>query len=290
MRKTIYVKKASGEMEKFSREKIIRTLVRAGSTRENADQIVRGIEKQLYNGITTREIYKAAMGRLKKSDPVVASKYSLKDAIMRIGPSGYPFEKLFTEILKEYGYSARTHVFVQGHCTKHEIDIIAAKPISANPVLKQPPLRHYMIENKYHNAPGVFTGLKEVMYTYARFLDLQEGWKDGLCQKFDEPWLVTNTKFSGDAIEYSNCRRIRLTGWRYPSDNSLETLIEEKKLYPITVLTNLDRITQDKLAKAGIMLCKTLVKTNITKIKEKSGVPLNKLSKLREESEKLCTY
>jgi len=290
MRKTIYIKKASGEVEKFSREKLARTLIRAGASREAAESIINTVEKTLYSGITTREIYRTAMSKLKKTDPVVASKYSLKEAIMRIGPAGYPFEKLFTEILKEYGYSARTHVFVQGHCVKHEIDIIAAKPIKANPMLKQPPLRHFMIENKYHNAPGVFTGLKEVMYTYARFLDIQEGWKEGLCQKFDEPWLVTNTKFSGDAIEYANCRRIKLTGWRYPSDNSLETLIEEKKLYPITVLTSLDRDTQNKLANAGIMLCKTLVKTNIAKLKEKSGVPLNKLSKLREETERLFTY
>ena len=64
---------------------------------------------------------------------------------------------------------------LRGHCVSHEIDIVASKQE-----------KQYMIECKYHNMPGIYTCLKEVLYTYARFLDLVEGSQNKTCQKFDQ--------------------------------------------------------------------------------------------------------
>lgn len=40
-------------------------------------------------------------------------------------------------------------------------------------LLQGTPSGRYMIECKFHNVP-IYTGLKEVMYTYARFLDVKD--------------------------------------------------------------------------------------------------------------------
>ena len=58
---------------------------------------------------------------------------------------------------------------MKGKCASHEIDVIADKGDSLR----------YMIECKYHNSQGIYTGLKEALYTHARFLDLNNGYKLG---------------------------------------------------------------------------------------------------------------
>ena len=285
----MYVIKASGEREKFMPNKLKRTCLRAGAPPDLANKIVREVSKRAYDGITTKEILKMTLFMLHKDQPDVAAKYDLKGALMRLGPAGFAFEKLFAEILKEYGYETRVHQYIQGECVRHEIDIVAVKPIKSIPELPQPHLKYYQIENKYHNAPGIFTGVKDVLYTYARFLDLQGGFKKGLCQRFDQCWLACNTKFSTDAIEYANCKGMKLTGWRFPTDASLETMIEEKKLYPITVLRSLDKDSQTKMASAGLMLCKDLIKRDFDKLVEMTKISPKKMRTMIDEIEKIIT-
>lgn len=280
MGKTILVLKASGGTEKFDRNKIKKTCVYAGAPEDLAEKVTKEVTKHVYDGISTKEILKLTVKLLEKELPHVAAKYDLKGAIMRLGPEGYPFERFFAEVLKEYGYSARGHQYVQGLCVKHEIDIVAAKPQKEYPELGQPPLKYYMIENKFHNSPGIYTGLKESLYTFARFLDLEDGYKKGLCQKFDQAWLVCNTKFSADAIQYAICKNLKLTGWRYPLGASLETMIEEKDLYPITVVKGLDKDSQKKMFDAGLLLCKDLLKYDIDKLRERTRISSRVLTNL----------
>ncbi len=289
MPKIIFVTKASGQKERFRPNKLKRTCIHAGAPPDLADRVVKEVIEKAHDGISTRKILRMAMSMLRKEMPPIAAKYDLKGALMRLGPAGFAFEKLFAEILRGHGYEAKVHQFVRGRCVKHEIDIVAAKPIKSNPELPRPTLKYYQVENKYHNSPGVFTGLKEALYTYARFLDLQEGFKKGLCQKFDQCWLVCNTKFSTDAIEYANCRGIKLTGWRYPSGGSLEFLIESKKLYPITVLRNLDRESQRKMADAGLLLCKDLIMKDEKKLGQMTRINSKKLKTLINEAERILS-
>ncbi|MBR9682046.1 MAG: helix-hairpin-helix domain-containing protein, partial [Candidatus Aenigmarchaeota archaeon] len=175
---------------------------------------------------------------------------------------------------------------VQGACVRHEIDVTAKKEVRAEAYVKK--LRTYMIELKFHHAPGIYTGLKETLYTYARFLDLKEGFKKGLCEKFDQPWLVCNTKFSGDAIKYANCKNLRLIGWAYPTGDSLETMIDSKKLYPITAIRGLDRKTAKSLIDANIILCKDLIKMKIDTLQKKTGLSKIKLEQLVKKAVDLC--
>jgi Holliday junction resolvase len=273
----MYVIKASGETEKFDLEKIKRTCLRAGATKELAEKIAKEVKKRSYDGITTREILHITLTLLRREEPHIASRYDLKGSLLRLGPAGFAFENLVSEILKEYGYSTKLRVIVNGACVSHEIDVIAEKDN-----------KNYMIECKYHNFPGVYTGLKETLYTYARFLDLREGWEKGTCRKFEEPWLICNTKFSEDAIKYSKCKGINLIGWNYPSKNNLKELIERKRLYPITILRNLDKKTQIKLANLGLVLAIDLLRTNFKELVNITKISTKKLKVLINEAEKVC--
>lgn len=272
------VLKASGDTEEFDPGKIRRTCLRAGATIDLAERIAKEVEKRSYDGISTREVLHMIIRLLKKEKPYVAARYDLKSSIFRLGPSGFTFEHYISEILREYGYSTKNNLIVKGDSVTHEIDVIASKDE-----------KNYMIECKYHNLPGIYTGLKVALYTYARFLDLKDGWKQGSCQRFDQPWLVCNTKFSKDTIKYANNKNLKLIGWRYPKKFGLEKLIEKKKLYPITILRTMKRRSQKKLGDFGLILAKDLLRKDLKKLSDKTKIRLKNLEKFSREAEEICS-
>ena len=270
----VWVRKASGERAEFDPEKIKRTCLRAGATRKLAEEVAKEVGRKAYNGISTRKILRMTIRLLERKMPHVAAKYDLKGAIMRLGPAGFAFENLVAEVLSEYGYKTFPHTILQGACVDHEIDIIAEKGSKCA-----------MIESKYHNAPGIYTGIKDALYTYARFLDLREGAKIGRCRNFDDVWLVCNTKFSKDAIRYAACKKMKLIGWSWPRAASLQRMLDTKKMYPITTLRKLDRESMKKMSRARLMLCKDLVTMKIEDIRNLTGISNKKLMELRKEAE-----
>ena len=98
--KTVLITKASGERAAFSTEKLRQSLERAGADLAVTDRIVSEIEKQLFDGMSTKKIYNQAFSMLRKYSKPVAGRYKIKQAILELGPSGYPFEKFIGEILK----------------------------------------------------------------------------------------------------------------------------------------------------------------------------------------------
>ncbi len=219
----MYVVKASGEKDKFRPEKLIRSLVRAGASKELAVQITNEVKQDIWDGITTYEILELALEKLKeRKEKVLMLKYDLKRALMKLGPTGYPFERFIAILLNKYGYRTRNNVVLEGKCVRHEVDVIAEKD-----GIK------YMVECKYHNKRGIKTDLKVAMYTYARFLDLEK--------YFNGAWLICNTKCTAETIRYCKCMGVRNTSWAYPPGEwSLESMIEKKVLYPVTILSSLN--------------------------------------------------
>lgn len=279
------VTKASGEQEEFNPEKLKQTCLRAGAPEWLAEKVVKEAEKKIFEGIQTKQILKIALSILDREMPHVAAKYDLKGAIMRLGPAGYEFESLIGELLREYGYRTKVHNNVRGYCIEHEVDVVAERAAGGS-------METGMIECKYHNASGIFSGVKDVLYTYARFLDLQEGARlSGI--KFTDCWLVSNTKFSSDVVKYAGCKNIVLIGWKYPEKEngngipSLKKMLDEKKLYPITALRSIDKASQEKLAAAGLMFCKDLIRNKTEKL-EQLGLNRRKLKELTAEAERLC--
>ncbi len=282
---TIHVLKRDGRREEFKEEKIIRTCRRIGATEEVARKIANEVGNRVYDGITTDEILSIVADLLGRHEYSKGVRYNLKNSLLKLGPSGFRFEKFVARLLEEYGYATRTNVYVKGRCARHEIDVIAEKD------------KIYLIECKFHNLP-IYTGLKEVMYTYARFLDIDEyaesegekskhtnadtGSKTEVIE-FDRAWMFTNTKFSDEAKGYAECRGIRLTGWNYPEGEGIELMLEKKNLHPLSIL-RIDKTILDRLVNAGYVFCRDVVEVEAGEIKEKTGLNLSKIRMVRKEA------
>ena len=260
-----YVIKATGEKERFSANKIRKSIMGAGGSSGLADKIVGRIEKLNYGEISSVKILDTVLKSLKKNRGV-ADRYDLKRAIMQLGPSGFPFERFFAMVLKNYGYDdVKVGKVFKGRRVGHEIDISAKdRRIS------------YMVECKYHNKWGIHTKVKIPLYVYARFLDLKK--------YFDKPWIVTNTKCTPDALNYALSVRMKITTWNYPKGKSLRELIDKKKLYPISVLKGVSLKAKEKLFESDIFLVKSLVDLGVEELVRKTGFSKNYLRKIVEEA------
>jgi len=272
MNKPIYIIKATGEREEFDPQKLSNSLRRAGAKEAVADIIISKIEKELKDGTTTKEIYRHAFELLKtESRPEVTARYSLRNAIMDLGPTGFPFEQFVAEIFKAKGFETTTDFFAKGKCAEHEIDIVA---------WNQDKL--IFVEAKFHNEFGVKSDLKVALYVKARWEDLaEETFNFEKDRKLNEGWLVTNTKFSESAIKYANCRNMKLVGWNYPAEGNLQDLIEEANLHPITCLTSINPSDEKLLMEAGIVLCKQALDN--PDIVAQTGLSKEKIQKMMEE-------
>src|SRR5690625_541238 len=118
--KIVNIEKFNGDIEPFKVEKLKTSLRRSMATEEEIETIVSHIMPTLYNGITSKEIYNRAFSLLKKYNRTSASKYSLKRAIFDLGPTGYPFERLISALLRHKGFETKVGVVLQGECVSHE--------------------------------------------------------------------------------------------------------------------------------------------------------------------------
>lgn len=246
MQKQIYIIKATGEREEFNPQKLRESLARAGASVESSEKVISQIEDELKEGDTTKDIYRRAFLLLGKEEVPAAARYSLRRAVMELGPTGFPFEQFVAEIFRAKGFETTTDFIAQGECAVHEVDIVAWNPEKL-----------IMIEAKFHNELGIKSDLKVALYVKARWDDLMNSTFDfGKERKLDEGWLVTNTKFSESAINYAKCRNMKLVGWNYPEQGNLQDLIEEAHLHPITCLNSSTPSDERLLMQAGIVLCR----------------------------------
>ncbi len=239
----ILVTKANGEKEPFSEAKVQGSIERAGIAKEIREQVLSHIYEKLYDGIPTSKIYHHISEFLGKFNPRAKAKYSLKQAIMKLGPTGYPFEDFVAEILKTQGYQTQTRQILQGACITHEIDVVATKNSEK-----------IMVEAKFHNMPGIKTNVHVALYTKARFDDIATR------NNFTKAWIVTNTKVTTDAIAYAECQNITIIAWEYPQKGNLRDLIEQSGLAPITSITEFSPNDIQKLLENGIVLCRDICK------------------------------
>lgn len=238
------VLKATGEIEPFNEEKLRLSIQRAGIPKELVENIVIHVKSKLYQNIPTSEIFKHVTEFLgNSSHPFSKAKYSLKQAIMDLGPTGYPFEDYISEILKMEGYETQVRQILTGKCISHEIDLIVAKNNVSS-----------MVECKFHNMPGTRSQVHVSLYTKARFDDIKEK------HNLTDVWLVTNTKITQDALNYAICNNMKVISWDYPENGSFRDLIEKYKLHPITMLTNLTQNQKQLLAVNHVVLAKDVCK------------------------------
>jgi len=109
---------------------------------------------------------------------------------------------------------------------------------------------------------------------------------DGDTHEIHEPWVVTNTHFTSQAIQYGECMGMTLLGWRYPESGGIEKLIEEEGLHPITCLQSLGKKEVKALLDQHVLLCQDVM-TN-THILSTIGVSQKKQREIFNEIKTLC--
>jgi hypothetical protein len=248
--KIITIKKISGDLEPFSIQKLSRSLKNSGASDEEIEKIVDAVQPELYDGISSDLIYKKAFRILKKCNRICASKYSLKRAIFELGPTGYPFERLVSALLIQKGYKTKIGEILHGECVTHEIDVLAEKDGNT-----------YAIECKFHNNPTNVNNVKIPLYINSRFIDVQKVWNSsGKTTHLKQGWLITNTRFTKDALDYGKCVNLTLLSWDYPKNNGIKNNIDKYSLYPITTMTSLTKKEKIQLIEKDIILIKELSK------------------------------
>ena len=269
--------KASGDKVLFSEEKLRSSLKRSGADDKLINQILTLVKEELYDGITTREVYNRAYSFLRRNKPVFASKYKLKKAIYELGPTGFPFERFLSAVLIYTGYKTQVGKTIVGKCVSHEIDVIAEKNGSI-----------IVIECKFHGEQGRNCNVKIPLYIYSRYQDVKNAWQKTTSniKQPDECWVATNTRFTKDAILYGNCMGLYLLSWDYPKGNGLKDRIDRLGLYPITVSTLLTKREKQFLLSRDVVLCRQLLKDSF--YLDHLGVSDKRKSKILNEVGRLC--
>lgn len=271
------IQKSSGDQVFFEEEKLRRSLKHSGANDQVISQIINEVSDLLYEGITTREIHNMAFALLQKSSHATAARYKLKRAIYELGPTGFPFEKFIGEILKHEGFQVQINVLVEGLCVNHEIDAIAKKNES-----------YFLVECKFHSYHKRYCDVKVPLYILSRFNDIKQQWLKAPSgqTKFQEGWIFTNTRFTSDAIQFGNCSGLKLIGWNYPENDSLNKRIDTSGLHPITCLTTLTKREKESLLEKAVVLCKDI--HNNGELLYSIGISINRHKRILNEVSELC--
>ncbi|GAB4487151.1 MAG: hypothetical protein OHK006_15900 [Thermodesulfovibrionales bacterium] len=275
----ITITKSSGRQEAFEQRKLYASLIRSGAPADVALDIARKVEGKMPDQSSTREIYRFARRLLRQHNLASVMRYSLKKAIFSLGPSGYPFEKYIGRVLAAHGYATETGKVVKGFCVSHEVDVVARNGTE-----------HALIECKYHSEAGKATDVKVALYVHSRFLDIRKAFEADPRENgsVHQCWLVTNTRCTTDAIRYAECTGIRIVSWRYPQTGSLEKLIEEKRLYPVTILPSAKKSTVDSLFRHGFVLAQDIADMDQEGFRRTSGLERQISHALKQEADELC--
>ncbi|WP_299396912.1 ATP cone domain-containing protein [uncultured Gelidibacter sp.] len=268
--------KSSGERVKFSTNNLRASLAKSGADTATVTKIIAKVQDELYDGISTKEIYNRAFALLKKSGSHFASKYKLKKAIYELGPTGYPFERYISAILKYSGYDTQVSKIVQGHCVTHEIDVVALKNGKTT-----------FIECKFHSEEGRNCNVKIPLYIASRFIDIKTHWESKPHDTtLEAGWVVTNTRFTADALQYGNCTGLYLLSWDHPKEDGLRDRIDRLGLYPITASTLLTNREKQFLLSRDVVLCRDLLDDVF--FLDHLGISETRKSKIKNEIKLLC--
>jgi len=273
MPQSMLITKADGEQEPYDAVKLEHSLERAGASSTVRARIAARIARELKPGMRTEDIYRHAFDILRHEDLTpVAARYSIKRAIFALGPSGFPFEQFIAEVLRAHGWKTRTGVALTGRCAPHEVDVLAEKDGT-----------RVGIEAKFHNDAGGTTDIKDALYVKARYDDLRE--THDASSRVDEGWLMTNTRFTRNAIRYAQCSNLKLIGWDYPRTGNLLDMVEKARVHPLTCLTTLSEGEKRRLLENKIVLCKHVSAPHVL---EEFGVKPARIPQVLEEAQRLC--
>lgn len=272
------IKKASGELQPFSSSKLENSLRRAGAEDELIQEIVKDVQSWLTEGMTTRNIYARAFILLRRKKRSLAARYSLKSAIMQLGPTGFPFEQFIGQVFMQQGFDVLVGQEINGKCVTHEVDVIA----TANGTQR-------LVECKYYNSQDKFASVQVPLYIRSRVDDIIK-MRKSMPEFKDlsfEGWIVTNTRFTSDALSFGTCSGLNLLSWNHPPEKGLKDLIEQFSVFPITTLTLLTKAEKQILIDKDIVHCRQLLQH--PEILNSLDLKDDKRRKIMEEVSDLCS-
>lgn len=271
--------KHSGNIVDFSSLKLKKSLLNSGASALDADIILEAIEKEIHDGVSTKQIYKQAFALLKKARNSHAARYNIKEAIRLLGPAGFFFEKYIARLFEAENHEVKTNLTLYGKCISHEIDILAKK----DGVIA-------MIECKFHMGKDASSDVKVPMYILSRFNDLKDK-NHSVFNSHDmisKCWIVTNNRFTSDAIEFARCSQLNLMSWDFPEKDNIRTKINAHHLYPVTCLTSLSLAEKEKLLISDVILAKEIISN--AECLEKIGISSSRIKNIMKEASELCRY
>ena len=268
------IAKSTGVHEPFNKEKIKKSLQKAGASENLAQELLQKIEK-LPKIKSTKDLYTYILKYLHEKNRVAAARYNLKYALMELGPAGFPFERFIAEIFKHQDYKVKIREIIKGYCVKHEVDFMATKNNE-----------RIIAECKFHNRRGLKSDLKVALYVKARFDDIKNQYQKNQNEKIQKALIVTNTKFTSEAIKYGECVGIDLIDWSYPYGKSLPSIVNNLGLHPITALTSLNKKQKVEFIKHGLVLCKQTEEHK--DILKNLGLTDHQIKKIIKESNDVC--
>ena len=272
------IKNNAGETVEFEISKLENSLRNSGAGEQSLKRVLETILPKCFDGITTGELYRMAFEELKKISNSVAARYSLKKALLELGPAGFYFEQWIARVFQNIGYKTETGQLIKGHAVTHEADVIAKKDDKT-----------YWVECKFRNAEDTKISVTTPMYVLSRIKDISNIQYNLFETKteFTDGWLITNTYFTKDSIAFSEYYGLRLLSWDYPKDKNIKSLVNQNALYPITCLTTLDGKQKQKLLEEKCVLAKELFNNqnllNILELNEE------KKSEVLKEARELMT-
>lgn len=239
-----------GELVEFDPTKLESSLRNAGAAEKDIQTIVSTITPKCFEGISTKEVYKMAFDALKSLSNSVAARYSLKKALLDLGPAGFYFEQWISRVFQSIGYQTETGKHIKGHSVTHEADVIAHKDNKT-----------YWMECKFRNATETKISVTTPMYVLTRIKDIS-GIDYQLFEKkvqFTDGWLVTNAHFTSDSVTLGEYYNLKMLSWNHPKNMGLKNLVDVNLLYPVTCLTTISETQEKYLLEKGCLLVKDLL-------------------------------
>jgi len=268
----ISVTKNTGEKVLFDPKKLEGSLIRSGASESDAHNVTAIVCGNIVEGMSTHKIYRMAYDILKKRSGKVAGRYKLKKAIFEMGPTGYPFERLVSELIKLQGYETKSGIVINGSCIPHEVDVYARNENKS-----------IFVECKFHNDGHKKSDVKVSLYVKSRFEDLRSKFAlDESDNHVFEGWVVTNTRFTSDATQYGKCSGLKLISWDYPQTGNLRQLIDESGFHPITTMRTITKKEKEALLEKEIILCRQVVIK--TEILRDFGISERRIKKIIQEA------
>jgi|SRR5690606_15549693 hypothetical protein len=244
------VRKYSGELAEFDLSRLKGSLSKSGAAPDIVEAVWDQMRPMVYDGISTRDLYRLAFRLLKRHADSFAARYSLKRALKDLGPAGYYFEQWVSRLFADAHYQTVTGQLLEGNAVTHEVDVVAQRDDEM-----------YLVECKFRNTEDAKISVTTPMYFLSRMKDM-EGRQFpffGKTMGFTAGWLVTNAYLTTDSIRFGRHYGINLLAWDYPEDSSIKQRVDHARLYPITCLTTIAKAEKELLLRQGCILVQDIV-------------------------------